>query len=79
MDITNNPTTVKPKVRFHRYDVVLKKSTNTKHIILRSDGKLTRDVNGAWTISNGDKWSEYSAEITAQLDTDIANLGYIEL
>lgn len=79
MDNTLNPTIVKPKARFHRYDVVMKKSTNTKHIILRGDGKLSRDINGEWSLSNGDRWSEYSADIIAHLDADIANLGYIEL
>ena len=57
----------------------MKKSTNTKHIILRGDGKLSRDINGEWSLSNGDRWSEYSADVIAHLDADIANLGYIEL
>jgi len=78
-DITSTTPTVKPKVRYHRYDVVLKKSTNTKHIILRNDGKLARDANGAWSLSSGDRWSEYAAHLPAELDADLANLGYIEL
>jgi hypothetical protein len=80
MDNTTNPTAVvKPKTRFHRYDVVTKKSTNTKHFVFRADGKLTRDADGGWSIGKGDVWAEYNANQKAQLDQDISTLGYIEL
>tara|TARA_R110002167_G_scaffold306543_1_gene511207 strand:+ start:98 stop:340 length:243 start_codon:yes stop_codon:yes gene_type:complete len=77
-NIQSTTTVLAPK-RYHRVDVVTKISDGSKHIVLRRDGKLTRDINGKWSLSKGDTWSEYDANTVAELEADLATQGYIEL